>query len=281
MPRTIPSLDAHQDRLLARADASADAAERAIRRVWLTLLDAIRTHEGQPWFAVHAAVSRALAQLGSAAYIVAGDLAALHRDSATWTANQLAQTLPRYARLHLLRRRGLVEDESAFANLLAGILLPPLDRAAVNRVVFGSGWLSQFERLTRLAAPDALAARIAGAVARGLSVQQIAREIRPAVQGVQASARRIARTAGLWVAHEAEAEVYRGLEGDLIIGYTIRAVLDERTRPAHRARDGQQFFVRPGPGQRGMNECPKPPREADGSWAFNCRCFREPILAVG
>jgi SPP1 gp7 family putative phage head morphogenesis protein len=279
MPRTIPSIDAHQDRLLSRADASADRAGDAVRSVWLDLLRAIKA--GGSWPVAFAAARSALSALPGVAHTVAADLAAAHRDSAKWTAEKLARTLPAPVRAHALRRRGLLEDAESETNLLVGMLLPPIDAAAVHRAVYASGWVQAFGRLTALAAPDALAARIATLVQQGLSVQKIAREIRPVVEGVQASARQIARTAGLFVSHEAERETYRGLEGDLILGYTVRAVLDERTRPAHRARDGQQFYIRPGPGQRQMSECPHPPREADGSWAFNCRCWLEPILDVG
>lgn len=279
MPRTIPGADAHQDRLLARADASADAAGAAVLRVWMALLRAIKA--GGSWPVVWNAARHALHALPAVADSVTADLAAAHRDAATWTAHKLARTLPKYARAHLLRRRGLLEDATGETDLLASLLLPPLDAAAVRRVVFASGWTQTIRRLTRLAAPDALAARIATAVQQGLSVQRIAKEVRPLVDGVQASARRVARTAGLWVAHEAERDVYRGLEGDLIVGYTVRAVLDHATRPEHRARDGRQFFVRPTAGQRPMSECPHPPREADGSWAFNCRCWLAPILDVG
>ncbi len=277
--RTIPSVDAHQDRLLARADQSADAAEAAVLRVWLDVLRAIKA--GGPWATVYVSARAALHALPSVAHTVAADLARAHRDAATWTAEKLAATLPRRHRMALLRRRGLLEDLTTETDLLAGVLLPPLDAAAVQRVVYGSGWLQQITRLTALAAPDALASRIASLVQQGLPVQKIAQEIRPLVQDVQSSARRVARTAGLWVAHEAEREVYRGLEGDLIAGYTVRAVLDRATRKEHRERDGQQFWCRPGPGQRGMHECPHPPREADGSWAFSCRCWLDPILSVG
>jgi SPP1 gp7 family putative phage head morphogenesis protein len=277
--RTIPHAEAHQDRLLARADASADAAGAAVLRAWLELLRAIKA--GGPWGQVYDSARRSLQALTLVADGVAADLRAAHRDSATWTAERLAATLPLAARTRLLRRRGLLEDATASTELLAGMLLPPLDPAAVNRVVYASGWAQAVQRLTSLAAPDLLAARVASAVARGLTVQQIAAEIRPVVDDFQTSARRVARTAGLWVAHEAERDVYRGLEGDLIAGYTVRAVRDSRTRPEHRKRDGQKFYVRPVAGQRPMSECPHPPREADGSWAFNCRCFLTPILDLG
>jgi len=279
MPRTLPAVEEHQAKLLARADQTANQAELGVRRVWLQLLRVIR--DGGPWLHVYARAGRVLRLLPAVAHDVAADLTKAHRDAAKWGAEKLAATLPRAARLKLLRRRGLLEDVAAETDLLVGMLLPPLDEQAVARVVYGSGWWGAFQALTALAAPDSLAAQIASGVQQGLSVQKIAVAIRPLVQDVQTTARRVARTAGLYVAHQAEREVYARIEGDLILGYTVRAVLDSRTRPEHRKRDGQQFFCKPGPGQKGLSECPHPPREADGSWAFSCRCWLEPILATG
>lgn len=270
MPRTLPATDEHQERLLARADRSADAAEAAVRRVWLALLAVIR--DGGQWGQVYSRAAGILRHLPAAGHAVVADLVQAHRDSATWTAQKLADTLPLTARLHLLRRRGLVERADEMTRLLVGVLLPPLDEQTVLATIYRTGWAQAFARLTALSAPDALAAQVASGVQQGWSVERIAREIRPVVQEVQASARRVARTAGLWIAHEAERDVYRGLEGDLIAGYTVRAVLDRATRTVHRERDGHQFFCRPTAGQRGMDQCPHPPREADGTWAFNCRC---------
>lgn len=279
MPRTLPAVEAHQERLLARANGSSDAAERFVRRVWARLLDVIR--RGGPWPLVYHAANAALAQLPNVAHAVLDDLVKAHRDAATWTAEQLAETVSHRRRTRILRNRGLLEaDAASTANLLIDAILPPLDTEAVRRVVYGSGWLQTIQSLTKLAAPESLAAQIAGAVQAGRTVQQIATAIQPFVQGVQTSARRVARTAGLWVAHQAEADVYAGLENDVIAGYTVRAVLDARTRPEHRARDGHQFWCRPTGGQKGLAEMPRPPREKDGSWAFNCRCFLVPILSA-
>lgn len=279
MPRTLPATDEHQLRLLARANGTADAAERGVRRVWLELLRTIRL--GGPWLAVYTRAGHILRQLPAVAHDVARDLTRAHRDAAKWSAEKLATTLPAKAKTHVLRKRGLLErEEDRLANLLVGVLLPPLDAQAVNRVVYGSGWWQTFQRLTALAAPDALAAQIASGVQQGRSVAQIAAGVKPLVQEVQASARRVARTASLLVAHEAELDVYHGLEGDLIIGYQVNAVLDSRTRPAHRQRDGQRFYCNPVAGQRPTSEMPHPPREPDGSLAFNCRCHLTPLLSV-
>lgn len=279
MPRTLPAIDAHQERLLVRANGSSDAAERHVRRVWSRLLEVMRA--GGSWPVVYHAAGAALAQLPGVAIAVAEDLVKAHRVAAKWTAEQLAETIPHRRRTRILRNRGLLEaDAATTADLLIDAILPPLDADAVRRVVYGSGWLQTIQQLTKLASPESLAAQIAGAVQAGQTVQQIASTIRPFVQGVQTSARRVARTAGLWVAHQAELDVYRGLENDVIAGYTVRAVLDSRTRPEHRARDGQQFWCRPSGGQKGLSEMPRPPREKDGSWAFNCRCFLAPILTA-
>jgi len=255
--------EAHQERLLARADQSADAAEAAVRKVWLAILSAIR--RGGPWFCVYHGVTAALRSLPAVGHAVSQDLAQAAHDSARWTAEGIAPRLPRTR----------LEDEG----LAVGVALPSLTADEVTRVVYASGWAKRLQHLTALTAPESLASRIAAAVQRGLTVQQIARDIRPVVQNVQTTARRVARTAGLYVAHEAEMRTYEKLEG-LVVGYRVRAVLDSRTRPEHRRRDGQEFYYHPRAGQRPMSECPHPPREADGTWAFNCRCFLTPILAV-
>lgn len=162
--------------------------------------------------------------------------------------------------------------------LVIGAILPPITAEQVNAVLYASGWENRIQSLTRLVSADVLAGRVAMLATQGATIQTIASEIRPALQGVQAAARRTARTAGLYVAHEAELATYERL-GDMVEGYQIHAVLDHATRPEHRRRDGQKFYREPRAGHKGFDQMPRPPREADGSWAFNCRCFLSPILA--
>lgn len=73
-------------------------------------------------------------------------------------------------------------------------------------------------------------------------------------------------------------ENYGALPRDLV-GFQVHGILDERIRPAHRERNGNIYFRNPRYGQLGMDEMPNPPLEADGSTAFNCRCWLTPILA--
>jgi len=200
-------------------------------------------------------------------------LAALARDlsSAVRDSHESAATV---ARNHLIRRP-LREAEGSS---LFDWLFPPPDPEQVRGWVFDSGWEDRMAALTALAAPQSLAALIAQGVQASETPEQIARRIRPAVQGVQTSARRVARTESLRVAHVAQMETYERL-GDLVVGYQIHATLDGNTRLEHRRRDGTIYYRRPAAGQKGMHEMPRPPMEADGTPAFNCRCYLTPILS--
>lgn len=261
----------HQDRLLARADSAADAVEQVIRDLWQQLLDII--HAGGHHFEVLHKARVMLRSLPSASHAVVDALARLAQSAAADAAQHIARKLSPSQRAALL-----LEDEFEFHEI-ERLILPPLPMDRIRQVIHAAGWEERLTALTRLAQPDVLAARIANAVQAGQSVAQIARDIRPVLQGVQTSARRVARTAGLWIAHEAELHTYEQL-GDMIIGYQVHAVLDHATRPEHRRRDGFKYYRRPSGNRRGFDQMPRPPREADGSWAYNCRCFLEPILQV-
>lgn len=263
MTTLATAAESHQSRLLRRADKSADAAERAVRKVWRRLLDIIQA--GGPHFAVFAAARAALHSLPAVANDVLDDLAATAQDAAKWTAAELSRRTD---------TRVVYEDIREIEKLV----LPPLPLDRIHAVVYQAGWVDRIQALTRLAQPETLAARIANGVQNGDSIAAIARDIRPALQGVQSAARRVARTAGLWIAHEAELHTYEQLP-DVILGYQINAVLDRATRPEHRARDGRKYYREPKKSQDGFDVMPRPPREADGSWAFSCRCWLEPILA--
>jgi SPP1 gp7 family putative phage head morphogenesis protein len=289
----LASHDAHQERLLARADRVADAAEAAVRSIWLTLLEVMQRGKDRGpayWHSTFNAVRDALSRLPLVAHGVTRELVATARDSAQWTAETTARSLPVGHRAEILRRHlsprpaagdrhaERLEEEYTETDLVAGLILPAWEDHQILSVVYAAGWVDRLRSLTALSAPDVLAARIASGVQQGLTIQQIALEIRPVVQQVQTSARRVARTAGLWVAHEAELATYGEL-GDMIDGYRINAVLDHATRPEHRKRDGQVYHCRPVGSQLGLDRMPRPPREADGSWAFNCRCYLSPILS--
>jgi SPP1 gp7 family putative phage head morphogenesis protein len=267
-----------------------------VRGVWLRLLAAIEAGGGYgPLY--HAALA-ALRGLPAAAGAVLDGLVAAGLEARADARRAVAASLPRGHREHLLGRVKFHSASLGFTRLHWPLLeardtdhtdpagepdpllqlLPGPSDDAIRRAVYATGWLRRVQSLTALAHPEQLAALIASGAARGLSTDQLAREVRPLVQGVQTSARRVARTAGLWVAHAVEHAQYEDALGDMIAGYTVHAVRDRATRPEHAARDGTTYYKRPRPGQKSMRECPHPPLEADGSIAFNCRCWLSPEI---
>lgn len=170
------------------------------------------------------------------------------------------------------------EKRAAFSEFL----FPPPAAEDVHRIVHatvgGMTWEQRLDSATKTSATPEQLARIVGeGVSRGKTAREIAKELLPVVDGVRSSARRIARTESLRVVHQVQFEQWQGL-GDMIAGYQIHCVLDERTRPAHAARNGNIYYIDPKPGQLSVEEMPMPPLEADGSYAFNCRCYNSVCL---
>lgn len=162
------------------------------------------------------------------------------------------------------------ERKKAFLELL----FPPPPKHVVDSIVYakvqGRTWEQRLEGATRTSAtPQQLAEIVGQGVAAGKTQQQIAKDLLPAVDGIRSTARRIARTEGLRVAQTMQVRAWDGL-GDMLLGYQVRSVLDERTRDEHRLRNGRCYYKDPEPGQLGLEECPQPPLEADGTIAWNC-----------
>jgi len=162
-------------------------------------------------------------------------------------------------------------------------LFPALSQDKVRQVVQqttnGMGWKARIASISGLAPPGQLSALVVQGISQGQNVEQMARLMMPSVQNVRASARRIARTEGMRVAHESRMVAYDAL-GDMVVGYQIHATMDWRVRPHHAARNGTIYYKRPKPGQQSIANMPRPPLEADGTVAFNCRCYLTPVLDV-
>jgi hypothetical protein len=144
---------------------------------------------------------------------------------------------------------------------LFDFLFPAFTPAQVDHVVYANDWEDRLRAATKLAEPSALARIISTGLALGKSHQEIALDLRPAVQGVVTSARRIARQECLRVAADVQDRCHDQL-GDLVIGWQIHATIDERTRPWHAHRSGQIYYIHPKTGQKGLEQLPNPPDEA-------------------
>lgn len=127
--------------------------------------------------------------------------------------------------------------------------------------------------------PDRAGNVVLQGVAGGKDRKQIAKELTDVFDGAESAARRVARTAGLQISTQAQLAVSEQIP-DLVVGYSVYSVLDDRVRPEHRARHGFKYYRNPKKGQRGMGEMPHPPLEADGTVAWNCRCGLSPIIQI-
>lgn len=290
-----------------KADRAANAADGAVLRVWREIVRLIERKGLHAWNAWEEAVQ----VCGRLLPAVRAEMAGQMRRVATWTHQETARTLKRVLPVGVMNaarvggyrqplqghrrrisdtvRRRITEDfkwEDLLSPLRGGhsdrdyfasILFPAPTEAELNHVVYSSGWEQRFMAGTHLAQPQALASVIVSGMAAGKNHREIARDLLPAVQGVQSSAKRIARTECLRVAGAAQMDCHSQL-GDLVAGYQIHALLDQHTRPAHAARSGTIYWAKPKPGQLGYDVMPRPPQEANGSTAWNCRCFMTVVL---
>lgn len=249
----------------ARADAAAEAADRAVRKIWRYVLALLRT-----------AVSWPQAQR-DAGILLTGLFTHVNRaialpllDIAAWgfrsTVRTIGATVPKRQLLRAATQT--------------------LREADVLRIVYGNQWQERLAASTRLAQPATLASIIANGMIQGKSQQEIARDILPAVNNVRVSARRIARTEALRVAGQMQMQAHEAL-GDLVIAYQVHSMHDEHVRPWHLKRDKTIYYKNPAPGQKGLLQMPNPPEEAADpnerppgtpQMAWNCRCYITPIL---
>lgn len=309
--RLIAASGIRQVAATLRADAAANAAERAIRGVWA---DALRLARGRDPFAAYWPAVLVFRRLDAREAV----WVAL-RKIAVWGYRSAASNLRRWVPKKLLRvaagrkrgtalravreaddRRLLPPADGAPFSLtdllapwrepeaeelsdavpdadLSSILFPAPDESWLDSVVRSSGWEQRLAASTSLASPETLASILVGGIAAGKNPREIAVDLLPAVDGVASTARRVARTEALRVANASQMEASEGL-GDIVSGYQIVATLDAHTRPEHAARNGTTYWRNPRPGQLGFDSMPRPPAEADGSIAWNCRCFLRPVL---
>lgn len=284
-----------QVEVVLRADRATDAVDRAVLRVWRDLLKLAKDgHWHQAQDQAHQ-LGRTLPTLIH--FELAQELARLARWGRKVSVTNIRRSVPVSALRHLAARRGLVHLREAegepeitvsYTDFLApfragldlrsapdslgslvAILFPPPSEQHVEQIVYASGWERRIGAGTGLAPADRIAQVLGYGLAAGQSQQEIAVRLQPIVQGVQSSARRVARTEALRVAATVQHETDQQL-GDLVVGYQIHATLDQNTRPEHAARNGTIYYAHPKAGQPGYDQMPHPPQEADGSMAWNC-----------
>lgn len=280
----------NQARTLAHADEVADGIDAKVVRLWKRALRLIalkplpvdvRTQLGAILREIQTltikGLDAGLRQIAKRAHTAAREEVLAEAPRAVIAT---ALTLAAPARPDLTEARRLTPEQRA---QVEAQLFPALDHdettAIITRPTNGLTWQARIAAQSALAPPEQLANIVIQGISQGQTIQAMARTMLPAVQGVRTSARRVARTEGMRVAHEARMDCYSGL-GDLVAGYQIHATMDWRVRPHHAARNGTVYYVRPKPGQQSTTHMPRPPLEEDGTVAHNCRCYLTPVLDV-
>lgn len=290
MPTRLPSLAAQRQReAVRRADAVADAAERAVHRWWRELLALLRRG---PQLGVGRLHLLALQHFRRLPLVARGALRAGLTELYGWSLKSARQgvlrelprrLLPVLAARGIRQGRRLTEDRAPLPNLLdylfslvpgPGILdaipddlllqliLPTPPEHVIRRRV--EELIAPFLATPRadLVPPEGLANILIQGYSQGKNQQEIAKDLLPHVDGVRASARRVARTWGIHVAQESQFEAHESLGADLVIGYEIHATPGPYSRPWHQERDGTIYYREPQAGQKGFAQLPRPPREA-------------------
>ena len=157
-------------------------------------------------------------------------------------------------------------------------LMPLPDAATVAEIVRtpinGVAWPERINSLSKLVEPERIAGLLAQQIPEGLTLQQLAKAIRPLVDGgIRASAMRIARTESLRVAQAMNRRGYEQI-GELLAGVQIVATLDQNTRPEHVVRNGRIYYDR-ADGARTADNGDALPALPDEP---NCRCWDIPVL---
>lgn len=167
-------------------------------------------------------------------------------------------------------------------NIISDMLIEPIKRSVLERIVLGGAVV--ISRLMTTVKQAFSPQRVADILVRDISEGKDRRaqitSLRNELAMPRAAAKRTVRTEGIRVATESNMAAYEEL-GDITIGYAIHALLDEATRPEHRARNGTIYYKYPVGGQKGISEMPRPPIEPDGSISWNCRCHLPGTKIVG
>ncbi len=240
MNRSTQLLSGHtrrrQEEAIARTDGIGAGTDRIVRAVWHRLLVLLRDADDP--FEVQVRAEGVLRDMIPG---VVNTLLSRLRSQVKWGLQSAKAGIRRVLPKAALRESSTVSPDTVELREerspdFLDMLFPAPSEADIAELM-GTDWLAVLGRSTRLAAPGRLAAIIGAGYAAGNTQNEIARDLLPAVNGVRVSARRVARTEGLRIAHVAQMRVHEQL-GDLVDGYTIRATLDRNTRLAHAARDG-------------------------------------------
>jgi hypothetical protein len=154
----------------------------------------------------------------------------------------------------------------------------------LHRILPLANWLHVGDDGHARKLPQAVANVVAGGLAQGRTVAQVAGDLRPLFEGSRSRANMTARTLSAYINTERTLAACETL-GGTVIGYIVHDLGGPTARHDHSLRSGTAYYRRPQPGEWGTNVMPHPPVDNGGpneeqtgirKW---CRCFLVPIFA--
>ena len=145
--------------------------------------------------------------------------------------------------------------------VLQELIFPPPSPARSRELIEapdeqGFGFADRLEKLTRKADDaDRVASEISTGFSEGENLQELEKRIRPLVDGIKSSSKRVVRTEGLRIAERMQRETWEAL-GDTMQAVQILAVLDQNTRSHHALRNGRLHYREPTGDQLGLDTLP-------------------------
>lgn len=250
------------------ADHAIDRLDETLGMRWLQLLGVIRTPRDYPTNVVRAReILNGLIQ----EFETFTD-EALH--STAFTARRTTRraffaTLPD----ELLENQvigGLLEAKSK--RRLKKRVVKPLTENEIFKIVRSGRYGERLRKwASTLTRADKVARILAQGIANELSVNEIAASIAPYVKNYADAAKRILKTEAARIHNEILENTFEQFD-DIIVGYQIIAILDDRTRPHHATRHGKIWYVHKFPYASDRPGLPDEP---------NCRCTYTVLLRDG
>lgn len=273
----------HQEKQLSVADILADAVDSKLQSVLNRMVKTIRSKAGptEKKYSIRADLYRVILITHE---MMARGLEHIATSSHGDAAKVLVKTIPKGHLGLVAEKKPVIESrQSDIDDRIKDMLFDPLSPEKVASIVrgttAGASWQSRLSQQTSLAPPEHLATILTQNFNSQKTPAELSRVLKDHVGGVASTARRVARNESMRIAHESRMDAYEDL-GDLVIGYQIHATMDSRVRPEHAARSGNVYYKNPKPGQLGVDKMPRPPIEADGTVAHNCRCWITPVLSM-
>ncbi|MBR9804131.1 hypothetical protein GYB59_21640 [bacterium] len=166
-------------------------------------------------------------------------------------------------------------SDAEWEALLSELIFPAPTQAAILAIleqpIGGKTTVQRLNELSRLIDdPGRVVDEMVRGIADGENLQKISKRLYARVDGVKASARRIARTEGLRVVEQMNRQALEPMQ-DMMVGMQVIASLDQNTRPHHAHRHGTIYYYdrRRKPT---IDELPDLPDEP------NCRCWSTPAM---